>query len=214
MTMLTKTRFTAMALAATMLGGLAVATPASAQRDGFQADRTTATAQINQVARDYGYADVVHVEQSKKHLKGYTRDADGNQVEIKIDRWGNLDEIEVEYGWRQPSWGGFASEAEIRRNIEAAGYSMLYLADRKKNHYEVMAENSRGDVVELHVSHGGQVYKSKLKPMEFGQGFSQRGGFDRADRGARGENRDHRGPRHERGNDRGPRHERGDDRRS
>jgi hypothetical protein len=186
MTSTFKTRLTAVTLAATMLGGVAFATPALADRDrGFFSPRTAVTEQMNRIARDHGYGEVVYVEQKKKHVKGYTRDGAGNTVEIKLDRWGNLDEIEVEYGWRSRGWGAHAGEAEIRRNIEQAGYRMLHLTDRKKNHYEIMAENGNGDVVELHVDFSGQVYKSKLKPMEFGAlGFGNDRGF-LGDRGER-----------------------------
>jgi hypothetical protein len=207
MTTSTKIRVSAIALATTMLAGAATV-PAVAQfQNGFGSSRDQATEMMNRIARDHGYEDVAFVERKKKHIEAYTTDGDGNRVEIKVDRWGNLDKIEVEYDWARPTMGGYASEAEIRRNIEAAGYEMLFVEDRDDDEYEIMARNARGDVVELEVSFSGQLLKSEYKAQEFGQ-F---GGF---------EQRPDRGPRHERGDDRrdrddrGPRHERGDERRS
>lgn len=198
MTILTKTRIAAIALAGTMLAG-AAAVPAAAQlQNGFGASRDQATEMMNRIARDHGYEDVAFVEQKKKHIEAYTTDRDGNRVEIKVDRWGNLDKIEVEYGWARPSFG-YASEADIRRNIEAAGYEMLFVKDRDDDEYEIMARNARGDVVELEVSYSGQLLKSEYKAREFGQ----LGGFEqRPDRRDDRRDRDDRGPRHERGEDR------------
>jgi hypothetical protein len=199
MTTLTKTRIAAIALAGTVLAGAATVPAAAQLQNGFGASRDQATEMMNRIARDHGYEDVAFVEQKKKHIEAYTTDRDGNRVEIKVDRWGNLDKIEVEYGWARPSFGGYASEADIRRNIEAAGYEMLFVKDRDDDEYEIMARNARGDVVELEVSYSGQLLKSEYKAREFGQ----LGGVEqRPDRGDDRRDRDDRGPRHERGEDR------------
>lgn len=199
MTIFTKTRIAAVALAGTVLAGVATVPAAAQLQNGFGASRDQATEMMNRIARDHGYEDVAFVEQKKKHIEAYTTDRDGNRVEIKVDRWGNLDKIEVEYGWARPSFGGHASEADIRRNIEAAGYEMLFVKDRDDDEYEIMARNARGDVVELEVSYSGQLLKSEYKAREFGQlcGFEQR-----PDRGDDRRDSDDRGPRHERGEDR------------
>jgi hypothetical protein len=188
----TTRKTTTLVLAAATLGAVGLSTPALADRErGFSAPGGAVADELNRVAERYGYGDVVHIEHRKKHVKGFTRDEAGNPVEIKLDRYGNVDEIEVEYGWNRRGWTGHASEDEIRSNIERAGYSMLHLADRKKNHYEILAENGEGDVVELHVDFGGNVYKSKLKPMEFGMAFEGRGRLieERRSEGPRGERR-------------------------
>ncbi|WP_024587509.1 PepSY domain-containing protein [Aliihoeflea sp. 2WW] len=206
MTTITKTRLAAVALAGTMLAGVATVPAVAQLQNGFGASRDQATEMMNRIAREHGYEDVAFVEQKKKHIEAYTTDDAGNRVEIKVDRWGNLDKIEVEYGWARPSFGGYASEADIRRNIEAAGYEMLFVKDRDDDEYEIMARNSRGDVVELEVSFSGQVLKSEYKAQKYAIGNFV-GERDRGDRreNSREERRDR--------DDRGPRHERGDDRR-
>lgn len=201
----TKTRIAAIALAGTMLAGVATV-PAIAQlQGGMEASRDQATEMMNRIARDHGYEDVAFVERKKKHIEAYTTDGDGNRVEIKVDRYGNLDKIEVEYAWARPAIGGYASEDEIRRNIEEAGYEMLFLKDRDDDEYEIMARNSRGDIVELEVGLTGEILKSEFKPQKYGQ----IGAVDRDDRGSRNERGDDRRDRE----DRGPRHERDADRR-
>jgi hypothetical protein len=174
------TAATAVALAA---GSFAVATPALADRDDRRGwndrggwasiDRAQVTEQMNAIAERYGLQPVAYVEADDDEFEAYTRDADGNAAKIELDRFGNVEEVEIEYGFgprRGGFMGTFASEADVRRSVQESGFEFVALADRKGRHYEIMARGVNDELAELHVSFDGEVYKAKYEPREFGTG--------------------------------------------
>ena len=125
------------AAAALALTAGTLATPALADRNGdrgwFTADRAQVTEQMNAAAERYGLQPVAYVEADDGEFEAYTQDRDGNPAKIELDRLGNVEEVEIEYGFNRRGWvDAFASQADLRRGVEDAGFEFMAIVDQKK----------------------------------------------------------------------------------
>lgn len=94
-----------------------------------------------------------------KHTEILVRDAVGRAWTASLDRFGRLDEIELEdYDDNAPSQPRFDQQG-LARIVEGAGYRARADADRRSEHFEVIALNQQGDLVEIHVDFAGTIYK-------------------------------------------------------
>lgn len=51
---------------------------------------------------------------------------------------------------------------DLEKRLKDRGYTMRGEAERKPKHVEVVAQNSRGEMVELHIGLDGDVYKERM----------------------------------------------------
>jgi len=162
----------AIGTALTLGASIAAATPALAQSGWFTGDRDQITRQMNEAAARYDLQPVAYIEADDDEFEAYTLDAQGNRAKIELDRYGNVDEVEIKFERRANFVGNYASESEVRQSIEDAGYEFVALVDRKKRHYEIMARGANDEMAGLHVDFGGAISKVKYEPAKFG---SERG---------------------------------------
>lgn len=159
----------AIGTALTLGASIAAATPALAQNGWFTGDRDQITQQMNEAAERYNLQPVAYIESDDDEFEAYTQDAQGNRAKIELDRYGNVEEVEIEFERRANFVGNYASESQVRQSIEDAGYEFVALVDRKKRHYEIMARGANDEMAELHVDFGGAISKVKYEPSEFGR---------------------------------------------
>ncbi len=95
-----------------------------------------------------------------KHTEILARDAAGKAWTASLDRFGRLEEIELEDydDDNVPSRPNFDNSG-LTRIVEAAGYRARAGIERRSEHFEVIALNQQGDLVEVHVDFAGTIYK-------------------------------------------------------
>ena len=95
-----------------------------------------------------------------KHTEIPARDARGQAWSASLDRFGRLEEVELEdYDDDDvPSQPRF-DPAELARIAEREGYRTRAAAERRPEHFEIIALNRQGDLVELHLDFAGVIYK-------------------------------------------------------
>ena len=95
-----------------------------------------------------------------KHTEIATRDAAGRAWTASLDRFGRLEEIELDDydDDNVPSRPRFEA-AEVARIVARAGYTPRADPTRRSEHFEIIALNGRSDLVEVHVDFAGTIYK-------------------------------------------------------
>lgn len=88
------------------------------------------------------------------------RDAAGKAWSASLDRFGRLEEIELEdYDDDSAPSRPRIDADEVVRIVSRAGYSARARVERRSEHFEVIALNAQGDIVEVHVDFAGTIYK-------------------------------------------------------
>ena len=120
------------------------------------ADPTTIRATLEAIGLNPAGAPV----RRNKHTQIPARDARGQAWSASLDRFGRLEEVELEdYDDDEvPSQPRFDA-AELARIVEREGYRSRAAAERRSEHFEVIALNRQGDLVEVHVDFAGVIYK-------------------------------------------------------
>lgn len=95
-----------------------------------------------------------------KHTEIATRDAAGRAWTASLDRFGRLEEIELDDydDDNVPSRPRFEA-TEVARIVARAGYTPRADPTRRSEHFEIIALNGRSDLVEVHVDFAGTIYK-------------------------------------------------------
>lgn len=95
-----------------------------------------------------------------KHTEIAVRDAAGKAWTASLDRFGRLEEVELDDydDDAVPSRPRF-EQGEVARIVAGAGYTPRADPSRRPEHFEMMALDGRGDLVEVHVDFAGTVYK-------------------------------------------------------
>lgn len=95
-----------------------------------------------------------------KHTEILARDAAGKAWSASLDRFGRLEEIELEdYDDDSVPSRPRIDTDEVVRIASRAGYSARATVERRPEHFEVIALNAQGDIVEVHVDFAGTIYK-------------------------------------------------------
>lgn len=95
-----------------------------------------------------------------KHTEIPARDGRGQAWSASLDRFGRLEEVELEDydDDNAPAQPRF-DPAELAGIVEREGYRARAAAERRPEHFEVIALNRQGDLVEVHVDFAGVIYK-------------------------------------------------------
>jgi hypothetical protein len=95
-----------------------------------------------------------------KHTEITARDAAGKTWTASLDRFGRLEEIELDDydDDAAPSRPRFDVD-EVVRIVARAGYTPRAGVERRSEHFEALALNPQGDIVEIHVDFAGVIYK-------------------------------------------------------
>lgn len=113
------------------------------------------------LARD-NVTDIREFERERRHYEVEGFNADGQEVEMDIRLDGQVTKVEIK-GTRSAASVPAPSEAQLRQVVEAGGYQWVGNVQAKPRHHEVIAVNSYGETVELHVDFGGEIYKERLQ---------------------------------------------------
>lgn len=145
---------------ATTPGMMRFERPTMAQGYPYQAD----TAALETQLQALGFGQIYHIEPKSSHVKVHTTASNGLPVEVKFEHNGSFREWHIKRpGHSRPRQGewGTVPMVEINQRVQQQGYTNPRIVDGKGRHLEVMAHNSRGEAVELHVDYAGQVYREK-----------------------------------------------------
>lgn len=95
-----------------------------------------------------------------KHTEIPARDARGRAWVVSLDRFGRIEETEMaDYDDDAvPSRPSFAP-SEVAALVEREGFKARAQAERRPEHFEIIATTRNGEMVELHVDFAGQIYK-------------------------------------------------------
>lgn len=95
-----------------------------------------------------------------KHTEIATRDAAGRAWTASLDRFGRLEEIELDDydDDTVPSRPRFEA-TEVTRIVARAGYTPRADPTRRSEHFEIIALSGQSDLVEVHVDFAGTIYK-------------------------------------------------------
>lgn len=95
-----------------------------------------------------------------KHTEIPARDARGRAWVVSLDRFGRIEETEMaDYDDDAvPSRPAFAP-SEVSAIVEREGFRARAQAERRPEHFEIIATTRNGEMVELHVDFAGQIYK-------------------------------------------------------
>lgn len=127
---------------------------------GYQAN----ISQLEEQLAERGFGQALHVEPKSSHLRVHTNASNGMPVEVRFEHDGSFREWRIKRpGSMRPRAGewGSISMPDISRSVQQQGYDSPRIIDTKGRHLEVLANNSRGEAVELHVDYAGQVYREK-----------------------------------------------------
>lgn len=113
------------------------------------------------LARD-NVTDIREFERERRHYEVEGFNGDGQEVEMDIRLDGQVTKVEIK-GERSAAAVPAPSEAQLRQVVEAGGYEWVGNVEAKPRHHEVIAVNSYGETVELHVDFGGEIYKERLQ---------------------------------------------------
>jgi hypothetical protein len=100
-------------------------------------------------------------ERKRKHIEIPARTAAGRDVIVSLDRFGRLWEIEDAEHDNKRVPVRLNSTAEADQALRKAGYTPQGEIERRKHHFEVLALNSRGEMVEVHMNLSGHVYRQE-----------------------------------------------------
>ncbi|HDZ48939.1 hypothetical protein LCGC14_0072920 [marine sediment metagenome] len=127
---------------------------------GYQADMSHLEEQLG----ERGFGQILHAEPKGSHLRVHTNASNGMPVEVRFEHDGSFREWRIKRpGNTRPrlgEWGSVPMQ-EISQLVQQQGYDAPRIIDTKGRHLEVLAQNSRGEAVELHVDYAGQVYREK-----------------------------------------------------
>lgn len=95
-----------------------------------------------------------------KHTEIPARDARGRAWVVSLDRFGRIEESEIaDYDDDAvPSRATFGV-SDIPAIVEREGFRARAQAERRPEHFEVIATTRNGEMVELHIDFAGQIYK-------------------------------------------------------
>lgn len=95
-----------------------------------------------------------------KHTEIAVRDGSGRAWTASLDRFGRLEEIELDDydDDNVPSRPRF-QPADLASIVAGAGYTPRAEPTRRSEHFEIIALNGQGDLVEVHVDFAGTIYK-------------------------------------------------------
>ena len=113
--------------------------------------------------QERGFGDIYRVEPKSSHVRVQTT-ANGMPVEVRFEHDGSFREWRIHRpGKSRPRAGewGTVPMAQVSQLVAQQGYTSPRIVDSKGRHLEVLAQNSRGEAVELHVDYAGQVYREK-----------------------------------------------------
>lgn len=128
---------------------------AGSNRDQRAGDGRLSVQQLREIVEREGFVWDNDWEREDRYYEVEARDANGEEVELKIDFAGNVIEIELD--------GPRYDQAGLRTIVESAGYEWHGGVDRKGKHFEVNATNPFGESVELHVDFSGEIYKERRR---------------------------------------------------
>lgn len=112
------------------------------------------------VVRDAGVTPVGEPVRHPKHIEVNGRTGAGKNVIVSLDRFGRLDEIEDDdHDHDRVVEKRPFGPAEAERAARDAGFTPRPAPERRKHHFEVLATNAKGEMVELHVDFAGNIYK-------------------------------------------------------
>lgn len=115
---------------------------------------------IAETLRSAGVIAVGQPVRKAKHIEIPARTAAGRDVIVSLDRLGRLWEIADAYhNHKQVSRFVVNSTSDAERALRQSGFSPLGEIERRRHHYEALATNPRGEVVEVHLDLAGYVYK-------------------------------------------------------
>lgn len=152
-------------------GPVAMTSPAPAGPDSRLPEQPTATGLLGmrggvdrenvlRLLKEVGVTALGEPVRHPKHIEIPGRASSGKMVIVSLDRFGRLDEIEdadhdkERYGDRRP-----IGAAEAERIARDAGYTVRDPIERKKHHFEIVASSRKGEMMELHMDFGGNIYK-------------------------------------------------------
>jgi hypothetical protein len=115
---------------------------------------------VMRVLKDAGIAPLGEPVRHPKHIEINGRNAAGKEVIVSLDRFGRLDEIEdADHDKDRVSERRGFGPAEAERLARDAGFTPRPPVEQRKRHFEILATNSKGETVELHMDFGGTIYK-------------------------------------------------------
>lgn len=138
----------------------AQARPSSADALLDQLARPADAATIRMTLEGIGLRAAGAPVRKNKNTEILARDAAGKAWTASLDRFGRLEEIELEDydDDNAPSRPNF-DDRRVTRIVEEAGYRTRASVERRSDHFEVIALNQQGDLVEVHVDFAGTIYK-------------------------------------------------------
>ncbi|QCI66891.1 hypothetical protein [Phreatobacter stygius] len=115
---------------------------------------------IGQTLEAAGFAIVGAPIRDGKDTEVAVRDGQGRRWIASLDRFGRLDEVELEDydDDRVPRRPGFAGP-ELVQMVARLGFQARGPAEPHDDHFEILVLNGRSELIELHVDFAGQIYK-------------------------------------------------------
>jgi hypothetical protein len=114
---------------------------------------------ISRFLRSLGLTAVGQPERKRKHIEIPARSGAGAEVIVSLDQFGRLWEIEDADHDNKNVPARLTGTAEAERALRQAGYAPRGEIERRKHHFEALATNSRGELVEVHMNLSGHIYK-------------------------------------------------------
>jgi hypothetical protein len=114
---------------------------------------------VLRVLKDAGLTAIGEPVRHPKHIEIPARTGAGKNVIVSLDRFGRLDEIEDADRDRERRPAQTIGPADAERFAREAGYSIREAPEQRKHHYEILATNAKGEILELHMDFAGNIYK-------------------------------------------------------
>ena len=111
------------------------------------------------ILKDAGLTALGEPVRHPKHIEIPARTGTGKTVIVSLDRFGRLDEIEDADRDRERRPAQSIGPADAERIAREAGYSIREAPEQRKHHYEILATNAKGEILELHMDFAGNIYK-------------------------------------------------------
>ena len=114
---------------------------------------------VLRILKDAGLTAMGEPVRHPKHIEIPARTGTGKTVIVSLDRFGRLDEIEDADRDRERRPAQSIGPTDAERIAREAGYSIREAPEQRKHHYEILATNAKGEILELHMDFAGNIYK-------------------------------------------------------